>query len=66
MVRQLTAAALSLCLLAGFSAPAYAAPCRDSHGKFVKCAPKPAAPAKRCKDAKGKFAKCGTPGAKPA
>lgn len=64
MVRQLTAAALSLTLLVGLSSPAFAAPCRDAHGKFVKCAPKPAAP-KRCKDAKGKFAKCGTPGAKP-
>jgi hypothetical protein len=52
---------LALAALGMISAPAYAAPCRDAHGKFVKC---PAAPKKvvRCKDAKGKFAKCGTPG----
>ena len=31
-----------------------ATPCRDSHGKFVKCPPK----AKQCRDAKGKFTKC--------
>lgn len=43
--------------------PAYAAPCRDAKGHFIKCATaKPAAP-KRCK-LNGKFAKCGTPGAK--
>lgn len=41
--------------------PAFAAPCKDAHGKFVKCPPKPAAPV-RCKDARGKFVKCGTPG----
>jgi hypothetical protein len=47
------------------SASAFAAPCRDAKGKFVKCPPAPAK-ATRCKDAKGKFAKCSTPGAKPA
>ncbi len=35
---------------------AIAAPCRDAHGKFMKCAPM--AP-QRCRDAKGRFAKCG-------
>ena len=39
-----------------------AAPCRDAHGKFIKCPPKPAAiakaKAKQCRDAKGKFIKC--------
>lgn len=37
-----------------------ASPCRDAHGKFVKCPPKPAAKAKpkQCRDAKGKFIKC--------
>ncbi len=35
---------------------AIAAPCRDAHGKFMKCAP--AAP-QRCRDARGKFMKCG-------
>ena len=45
--------------------PAFAAPCRNAQGKFIKCAI--AAPAKstRCKAANGKFAKRGTPGAKP-
>jgi len=42
---------------------AKAAPCRDAHGKFVKCADKPKP--ERCRNVKGQFAKCGTPGAKP-
>ena len=35
-------------------------PCRDAHGKFIKCPPKAAAKAKpkQCRDAKGKFIKC--------
>lgn len=48
------------------STSAFAAPCRDAKGKFVKCPTKSHAKATRCKDTKGKFAKCGTPGAKPA
>jgi hypothetical protein len=45
---------------------AYAAPCKDAKGRFMKCpTAAPAKPAK-CRDAKGHFAKCGTPGAKPA
>lgn len=62
MIRNMMLAAASIALL---SAPAFAAPCRDAKGKFVKCPA--AAPAKgtRCKGANGKFAKCGTPGAKP-
>jgi len=43
---------------------AYAAPCKDAKGKFIKCPPAKAK-AVRCKGANGKFAKCGTPGAKP-
>jgi hypothetical protein len=37
-----------------------ATPCRDAHGKFIKCPPKPAAKAKpkQCRGAKGKFIKC--------
>jgi hypothetical protein len=38
-----------------------ASPCRDTHGKFIKCAPKAAAAKakpKQCRDAKGKFIKC--------
>jgi len=61
---KLTAALAAFAMMA---APTYATPCRDSHGKFVKC-PAKAAPKKpvRCKDAKGKFAKCGAPGTHPA
>jgi hypothetical protein len=35
-------------------------PCRDAHGKFMKCPQKAAAKAKpkQCRDAKGKFTKC--------
>lgn len=55
---------LALAAVAMLATPTIAAPCRDAHGKFIKCAPKPVA--KHCKDAKGKFAKCGSPGAKPA
>lgn len=57
----------ALAALALLTSPALAEQCRDSHGKFIKCPPKPA-PKKpvRCKDAKGKFAKCGTKGAHPA
>ena len=60
--------ALALAAITLTASPAFAAPCRDTKGKFIKCttaAAKPITP-KRCKDAKGKFAKCGTPGAKPA
>lgn len=64
MLKKIALAA-SLAMLAG--TPAFAAPCRDAHGKFIKCAQHAAAKAPaHCKDAKGKFAKCGTPGAKPA
>ncbi|MBH1991943.1 MAG: hypothetical protein I8H86_03560 [Sphingomonadaceae bacterium] len=40
--------------------PALAAPCRDAHGKFIKCAPAKTAMVKKapCKDAHGKFVKC--------
>jgi hypothetical protein len=45
--------------------PAFAAPCRDARGKFIKCpAARSAAAPKRCR-LHGKFAKCTTPGAKP-
>lgn len=63
-MRRILAAAAAFTLVAG-SAPALAAPCKDSKtGKFVKCATAPSK-ATKCKDAKGKFAKCGTAGAKP-
>jgi hypothetical protein len=47
-----------------FATGAYAAPCKDAHGKFIKC-PQATQTAARCKDASGKFAKCSAPGAKP-
>ena len=43
----------ALSLLAG-AAPSLAAPCKDKHGKFMKCPAKP----KVCRDAKGHFMKC--------
>jgi hypothetical protein len=54
---------LVLAALAFVASPLTAAtPCRDTHGKFIKCPPKPAAKAKanpkQCRDAKGKFIKC--------
>ena len=55
---KITAALAAFVML---TAPAYAAPCRDSHGKFVKC-PEKAKKVVRCKDSHGKFAKCGAPG----
>ncbi len=57
---------LACAALSFAAAPAFAAPCRDAKGKFVKCPAKPAAKTVKCKDAKGRFAKCGTPGTKPA
>jgi hypothetical protein len=65
MIRKTLLAVASLAFVATAGVPAYAAPCRDAKGKFIKCADKKPAP-KRCKNAKRKFAKCGTPGAKPA
>jgi len=40
------------------SAPALAAPCKDAHGKFVKCPTKLAAKPKMCRNAAGHFMKC--------
>lgn len=57
--------AIAAALMFTAAAPSVAAPCRDSKGKFLKCADKPVKKA-ACKDAEGKFAKCGSPGAKPA
>ena len=62
MIRNMMLAAASIALL---STPAFAAPCRDAKGKFIKCATAAPAKATRCKASNGKFAKCGTPGSKP-
>lgn len=48
-----TMAALPLAL--AMPSTAFAAPCKDAKGKFIKCAPPKKGP---CKDAKGKFIKC--------
>jgi hypothetical protein len=57
-MRNLIIALSAFGLLAGSAPSLAAAPCRNAHGKFIKC-PKPA-PAKttRCRDSKGKFIKC--------
>ena len=51
---------LVLAAIALVASPLIAAtPCRDAHGKFIKCPTKAApAKAKACRDAKGKFIKC--------
>jgi hypothetical protein len=65
MLIRLMTATMAVAMLAGSAVPAAAtAPCRDAHGKYVKCAPKKPTAA-HCKDAKGKFVKCSAPGAKP-
>lgn len=65
-LKPLISGLASLALIASAGSTAYAkqAPCRDSHGKFIKCADKPKP--QRCRNAKGQFAKCGTPGATPS
>ena len=64
--------ALVLGLSIASGAAAKATQCKDAKGKFIKCPPAAAAPAKpgpaattRCKDAKGKFIKCGAPAMSP-
>ena len=64
-MRTLTTIMTAVLLVAGSATGAYAAPCKDAKGKFIKCPPAAPKKAARCKYAKGKFAKCGTPGAKP-
>jgi hypothetical protein len=55
-MKKLVLALSAISLVAG-SAPALAAPCKDKHGKFVRC-PKVAAQPKVCRNAQGHFAKC--------
>lgn len=61
-MRSLVLTAVALTMLS--TSAAYAAPCRDGKGKFVKCTTVVKKNAVRCR-ANGKFAKCGTAGAKP-
>lgn len=55
-MKKIVLALTALSLIAGSAAPAFAAPCRNAKGKFIKC-PKVAKP-KVCRNAKGKFMKC--------
>jgi hypothetical protein len=65
MFRKMLVAVASVTLLMGAGSALDAkAPCRDTHGKFMKC-PEAKPKVQRCRDAKGRFAKCGSPGAKP-
>ena len=63
MIARMLTATAGLAMLAAVPATA-AAPCKDAKGRFVKCPPAKATPA-RCR-LNGKFVKCGTPGAKAA
>jgi len=57
-MKKLMLAVTALTLIGG-AAPAFAAPCKDAHGKFVKCpAPKVVAKPKVCRNAQGHFIKC--------
>ena len=64
-MKKLMLALTALSLLGGAAAPAFAAPCKDKQGRFVKCpVVKVAAKPKVCRNAQGHFMKC--PPAKPA
>ena len=57
-MKNLMLAAAALSLVAG-AAPALAAPCKDAHGKFVKCPMvKVATKPNVCRNAHGHFMKC--------
>ena len=49
-MKKLLFALTALSLVAG-SAPALAKPCKDKHGRFMKCP-------KKCRDSKGHFISC--------
>lgn len=53
-MKKLLLAVTAVSLLAGAAPSLAGAPCKDAHGKFTKCPPKP----KVCRDAKGHFRKC--------
>jgi hypothetical protein len=57
-MKNLMLAVAAISLLGG-AAPALAAPCKDAHGKFIKCPTvKVAAKPKVCRNASGHFIKC--------
>ena len=53
-MKSLLIALTGLSLLAAATPSFAAAPCKDKHGKFMKCPAKPQA----CRDSKGHFTKC--------
>ena len=57
-MKRIVLALSALSLIAGASAPAFSAPCKDSKGKFIKCPKAPAAKPRKCRNAKGHFMKC--------
>jgi len=64
LTKHLTLAAAAAFLFATATS-AGAAPCRDAHGKYVKCPPAHAAVTK-CRDKTSKkFVKCGVPNSEP-
>lgn len=57
-MKKLVFGLAAVSLLAG-SVPAFAAPCKDAKGKFVKCpTAKVKAKPTTCRDQNGKFIKC--------
>lgn len=58
MRKTLAASLIAFSLFATSTAPAFAAPCKDAKGKFIKCPEKKPVKKGPCKDAKGKFIKC--------
>ena len=56
-MKKLLLAVAALSLLGG-AAPALAAPCKDKHGKFIKCPPKAAPKPTKCRNSQGHFVKC--------
>ena len=60
MTRAILTAAAALSLFIGTAAGA-GAPCKDNKGKFIKCPPPPAAPAKPAAKTASKVCKTGKP-----
>ena len=56
-MKQIAFALAALSMVASATA-VDAKPCRDAHGKFIKCNPIKVMPKKHCRDAKGHFKKC--------
>jgi hypothetical protein len=78
-MRKLLSIAAAMTLVFAAGSAAAKGPCKDDHGKFIKCpapaaapaapaavTPAPTAKAERCKNDKGRFIKCPAPGAAPA